>query len=197
MGQKLNMGVNKMKIKVMYIILITALFAFLTYYKFFYNVQNEKIAAINRLNEIVSNKEIFELSIVAIHHKDTFFLRIKDKVIIKEIVNALKEDTYLPKFSTGQYNYSYVISMQSKVESDLIILNNETFNDDIRNDSVEVILFNIKNINIFDLYCRSKMENEDFFSLFNQLYGFGDYRLRNHQLYNVINKHIKDKGKWQ
>lgn len=150
---------------------------------------------VNKVFQEIVNQEIKELSIVEAHHGNYSFLTIKNKGVIKEFMNALKQDTYMPKYATGQYNYSYAITLHSKNNNYLLILQNETFHPDIRSDSVEITVYDVKNVNLYDIYRQSRLNDSDFFSIFTELYGYGKYMLRNHQLYNVINKHIKNKGK--
>lgn len=151
--------------------------------------------AANTIFQEIVNQDITELSVVIAHNGNFSFLTVKNKEIIKDFMNALRQDTYMPKYATGQYNYRYVVTLHSKSNSYLIMLQNESFNPNIKSDSVEVTLYEVKNVNLRDIYRQSILEDDNFFSIFTRLYGFGKYELRNHQLYNVINKHIKNKGK--
>lgn len=146
------------------------------------------------LLEDIVNRDIDELSIVIYENSKYSYLKINDKKIIIEFMNTLKNDAYIPDYSTGQYNSKYVITLHSKNNSDLIKLSSDTFNDNIESDSVEVTLFDVKNIDIFDMYCKSTITGENFFSLFIVSYGSGKYDFRNKKLYYVIKKYFKSKG---
>ncbi len=142
----------------------------------------------------IVNRDVDELSIVIDVHSKYSYLKIKDKKIIKEFMDALKNDSCFQFSMTGQYNSEYVLTLHSKSNSDLIKLSSDTFNNSVKSDSVKVTLFEVKNIDIFDLYYKSIMEGENFFSLFMVYYGYGEYYYENYKLYNIIDKYIKDKG---
>ncbi|PKL18749.1 MAG: hypothetical protein CVV49_04190 [Spirochaetae bacterium HGW-Spirochaetae-5] len=142
----------------------------------------------------VINREIDKISIVIYENNNYSYLAIYDKKIIKEFMDILKKDTYIPNPSTGQYGSKYVITLHSKANSDLIKLSSDTFNDSIKSDSVEVTLYGVKDIDIFDLYSKSVINSKVFFSLFIVSYGSGKYSFRNQKLYYFINKYIKGKG---
>ena len=142
----------------------------------------------------VINREIDKISIVIYENNNYSYLAINDKKIINEFMDILKKDTYIPTPSTGQYGSKYVITLHSKDNSDLIKLSSDTFNDSIKSDSVEVTLFGVKNIDIFDMYSKSVIDSKVFFSLFIVSYGSGKYNFRNQKLYYFINKYIKGKG---
>lgn len=90
-----------------------------------------------------------------------------------------------------QYDYSCAVVFHAKNKSYLLVFETETYNSGIPSDSVEVIFYNIENINLDELYLEARAENKKFFSLFMMRYGFGEYSLRNHKLYNLINEYIK------
>ena len=145
------------------------------------------------LHDIV-NRDVDKLSIVLHVDNKYSYLMINDKKIIKEFMDTLKNDSNFKYSMTGQYNSEYVITLHSKNNSDLIILSSETFNNSVKSDSVKVTLFEDKNIDIFNLYYKSIMEGEEFFSLFMIYYGYGQYYYENYKLYDIINKYIKGKG---
>lgn len=182
------MNINKFLYIVLSVLIMTLFFNLIT------NPSKEAQEDAYKIFQEIVNRDVEKLSIVISRHGDNSYLMINDKKIINEFMDALKNGTYMPRFPTSQYNYSYVITIHSRNNSDLLFLKSDTFNDSIDSYSVEVTLFNVKNINIFDLYYKSKVKDIEFFSLFTHFYGHGKYNLRNHQLYNVINKYIKGKG---
>lgn len=140
------------------------------------------------------NRNVEELSIVLHVNSQYSYLKIKDKEIIKEIMDALGSDSVIQPQQTGQYNSEYVMTLHDKNSSDLMKLSSETFNKNVKSNSVKVTLFEVKNIDIFDLYYKSIMECEDFFTLFMRYFGYGEYYYENYKLYDIINKYIKGKG---
>lgn len=182
-----------MKIKeIIFIVAVVVIVNFT--YNFFTKQSKEENKIQNSLFQSIVDSKIDELSIVICHYKNYSYLKIDDKKIIKEFIDALKSDTYTPEHPTRQYNFEYIISVHSGSHSYLIQLCSDTFNSGISKDSVEVILYTVKDINIYDLYYKCKKEDKDFYELFIKYFGYGEHTLRNHKLYEVINKYIKDKG---
>lgn len=142
----------------------------------------------------ITNKDIDKLSIIIDDKKGYSYYTIQDKIVIKEFVDALKRDTFIPKMQAGHHMYTYVITLHNNTNSNLILLRSDSIDKGISNDSVDITLFEVENIDILKIYYKSLLENKDFFNIFTPLYGYGKYYLRNHELYNVLNKYIKGKG---
>jgi|GEM_PF-6198970 hypothetical protein len=171
---------------IFFIVLFTAVYFFIRY------PSKEEQRNANILFQNIVNSKIDKLSIVIHDHKGYSYLLIKDKQIIEEFLDALKNDTYIPSEPAGHHMYRFVITLHEKERSYLILLRSDST--DVNINSVEIILFDIYNIDILNLYYKSRLENKEFSSAFSQLYGNGKHHLRNNQLYNVINKYIKGRG---
>lgn len=182
-----------MNVKKILFYAITAMIIF-NAYLFITIPSKESIAEAEKYFNGIVHSDIERISIVISRDGDYSYLEIKDKKIIRLFMDSLKNDTYIPKNPTGQYNYRYVISLHDKNGSYLLILESETFNSDNKGDSVEITLFKAKDLDVFNIYYKSIITDQNFFSIFSQLYGFGDFTFRNHQIYGVLNKYIKGKG---
>jgi len=184
-----------MKIKeIIFIVAVVVIVNFT--YNFFTKQSKEEKKIQNSLFQSIVDSKIDELSIVICHYNNYSYLKIDDKEIIKKFIDALKSDTYTPEHPTGQYNFKYIITLHSGNYSSLIKLRSDTFNSGISKDSVEVILYTANDISLYDLYYNAKKENKDFYELFIKYFGYGEHTLRNHKLYEVINKYIKNKGQY-
>lgn len=175
-------------------LLIIGLFSVLLYHAYITikNPSKEVIRKSNLLFQDIISKEVDKLSIV-IHEKDGYsYLMITDKPILKEFMNALKNDTFIPNTTPGHHRYRFLITLHSKDVINLIEC--ESDSPDIKMNLVDITLFDVKAIDILNIYYKSVTENIEFSRLFGDFFGFGKYSMRNEELYNVLNKYVKGKG---
>ena len=170
-------------------VLITIHFYFV-YNHFRYPSEEYKQKIFDKLNEITSS-DINKISVVACDGDSCKYKHIFKENIINDFLDALSEDSYYPDIPTMRYDYSCAFVFHAKNNSYLMVFETETYDSGIPGDSVEIVFYNIENINLAELYLEARAENEKFFSLFKMRYGFGQYSLRNHKLYNLINEYIK------
>jgi len=175
-------------------LLIFGLFSVLLYHAYITikNPLKEEIRKSNLFFQDIVSKDVEKLSIVINNKGDYSYLMITDKLIIKEFMDVLKNDTFIRSDTPGHHEYQFLITLHSKDVVHLIKCKSDSH--DIKMNLVDITLFDAKAMDILNIYYKSVTENIELSSLFSGLYGSGKFSLRNEELYNILNKYVKDKG---